>query len=717
MKRFKLLLLVSVFVGFANATVYYVSSSGDNTDGLTWTTAYASPTAALAGTPVAGDEVWVKQGTYVSAATLSWKTGINFYGGFVGNETLRTQRSTDATLTILEGNRTNRVLNAPSMASPTTWSGFTVQKGKTTTGAGAFLQKNAILDNCIIQYNSATNSGGAIYIQGLTSDADSIKVLNCIIRADTAAFAGAGKYGGGGIYIKAGSWKGIVRGCTIDGNVVDGIANVSSDIDGAGVYVGDGTLDNCIIKNNLATSKNATTKAVTITGKCQGGGLMIMPQTTANPIVVKNCSITGNSSQTSQGGGIAIDPLWTSALIAAPINISKTIINNNFAYKSGGGIMADGQFATSTSSYKFENCVISNNRTQTGQGGAAFVNNIAAYSGTVSFTNCHIVNNRMCVYNYGGGGFYYNNIPAVIKNCVFWGNLNAGTSPLKHHIRTAGVDGNQILNCAFDTRFLTADVYTTTTLTGTVTVELSNTGSDVGKLYPAFVTPTNFTGNVVTTAVDSLAMITNANWGITSASACLNAGTTTAATTDITGLARPQGSAYDIGAYELAYYYTTTITFNTGGTVNSYTSGAVDSQLQGKQLTFTITPNPGKGIQSILYNGTEVKTQLTNLLGSSVYYGGNYTAPALSANSTLVVVFEIDPTTGLNPVENEFQYISANKKLEVRGLVSGSEVSIYTVAGLKMATRTASSSTETFDLPQGIYLVKAVNTIKKVVVP
>ena len=323
----------------------------------------------------------------------------------------------------------------------------------------------------------------------------------------------------------------------------------------------------------------------------------------------------------------------------------------------------------------------------------------------------------MCVYNYGGGGFYYNNIPAVIKNCVFWGNLNAGTSPLKHHIRTAGVDGNQILNCAFDTRFLTADVYTTTTLTGTVTVELSNTGSDVGKLYPAFVTPTNFTGNVVTTAVDSLAMITNANWGITSASACLNAGTTTAATTDITGLARPQGSAYDIGAYELAYYYTTTITFNTGGTVNSYTSGAVDSQLQGKQLTFTITPNPGKGIQSILYNGTEVKTQLTNLLGSSVYYGGNYTAPALSANSTLVVVFEIDPTTGLNPVENEFQYISANKKLEVRGLVSGSEVSIYTVAGLKMATRTASSSTETFDLPQGIYLVKAVNTIKKVVVP
>ncbi len=716
MKRFKLLFLVLMFVGLANATVYYVSSTGDNTDGLSWATAYTSPTAALAGSPVAGDEVWVKQGTYVSASTLSWKTGINFYGGFIGTETLRSQRSTDASLTVLEGNRTNRVLNAPSMASGTTWSGFTVQKGKAATGAGAFLQKNAILDNCIFQYNTATNSGGGLYIQGTSGDADSIKVINCVVRADTAAYAGAGKYGGGGIYMKAGSWKGIVRGCTIDGNVVDGLANSGSDIDGGGVYVGDGTLDNCIVKNNIATNRNASTKVLSITGKCQGGGLMIMPQTTANPIVIKNCSITGNISQTSLGGGIAIDPLWTSALIAAPVNISKTIINNNFAYKSGGGIMADGQFATSTSSYKLENCVISNNRTQTGQGGAAFVNNIAGYSGTVTFTNCHIVNNRMCVYNYGGAGLYFNNIATVIKNCVFWGNLNAGTSPLKHHIRTAGVDGNQILNCAFDTRFVTSDVYTTTTLTGTVSIELSNTGSDVGKLYPAFVTPTNFTGNVVTATLDSLSMISNANWAITSASACLNAGTTSTATTDIVGLVRPQGGSYDIGAYELAYY-NTTISFNDGGTVNSYTTGTTDAQPKGKQLNFTITPNHGIGIQSILYNGTEVKTQLTNLLGSSVYYGGTYSAPALSANSTLLVVFEIDPTTGLNPVTNDFQCLSTGKKLEVRGLTIGAEVTVYTVAGLKMATKTVSASIVSFGLPQGIYLVKVANTIKKVIIP
>ena len=221
---------------------------------------------------------------------------------------------------------------------------------------------------------------------------------------------------------------------------------------------------------------------------------------------------------------------------------------------------------------------------------------------------------------------------------------------------------------------------------------------------------------MVTATLDSLSMISNANWAITSASACLNAGTTSTATTDIVGLVRPQGGSYDIGAYELAYY-NTTISFNDGGTVNSYTTGTTDAQPKGKQLNFTITPNHGIGIQSILYNGTEVKTQLTNLLGSSVYYGGTYSAPALSANSTLLVVFEIDPTTGLNPVTNDFQCLSTGKKLEVRGLTIGAEVTVYTVAGLKMATKTVSASIVSFGLPQGIYLVKVANTIKKVIIP
>lgn len=565
MNRIKLLLVLLMFAGLANATVYYVSATGSGTDGLSWETAYQSPAAALAGAPVAGDEVWVKQGTYVSATTLNWKTGINFYGGFVGAETALNQRGTDASLTILEGTNTNKVLNAPSMASPTIWDGFTIQKGLSTGGGGGvFMQKNAILQNCIVQNNLATNyGGGGIFVQGLTTDADSIKVINCIVRNNSITYAGAAKRGGGGIYVKQGSFKAVIRGCTIENNVADGLANSGSDNNGGGVYLADGTLENSIIRNNVATNKNASTQALSLNGKCQGGGVFIMPQTTTNPIVVRNCTITGNAANTSQGGGISIDPLWSSAVMNSPVLVEKTIVANNSAYRAGGGVMTEGQAVTSTASYTFSNCVIANNESSAvaAGGGGAFVNNIADYAGSVSFNHCTVVNNKMLTTNYGGAGIFYNNIKADITNSVFWGNSSVGTLA-PYHVRVKNtLTDNKIINCAFDNRFVESQVSPTTApadLTGLVILGLTNSGEESGVLYPAFVSPTNFVGKVITEADQT--SLGAANWSLTASSALINTGTTIASvTTDIAGTARPQGSGYDIGAYEYATSVTTSL--------------------------------------------------------------------------------------------------------------------------------------------------------------
>ena len=90
------LLLICILGIFAkiNATVYYVSSTATgNGTGTSWTNAFLSPAAAIASaTPVSGDEFWVKQGTYVITAQLSWETGQSFYGGFVGTETSKSTK-------------------------------------------------------------------------------------------------------------------------------------------------------------------------------------------------------------------------------------------------------------------------------------------------------------------------------------------------------------------------------------------------------------------------------------------------------------------------------------------------------------------------------------------------------------------------------------------------------------------------------------------------
>ncbi|MEI8271796.1 MAG: T9SS type A sorting domain-containing protein [Paludibacter sp.] len=562
----KSILLIICVLGlnmWSNATVYYVSSAGNNTTGDSWTNAFTSPGKALAtltaGTSSGQHEVWVAKGTYSLSATyttLTWKTGINFYGGFTFGQTARTDRSTDASLTILDGINTYRVLTSTTLLYATTWDGFTIQNGYHTGGAGgALLQRNAILQNCIVQNCKTTNyGGGGIAIGGVSTETDSIKVLNCIIRNNTVTDNTSSQRGGGGIQIKAGSFCAVVRGCTIDGNISDGLAGAGN-VGGAGIHMMDGKVENCTISNNVATNKNASGGAISYTGKCQGGGILVWPQTTTNPITIKNCTITGNSSQTYSGGGICIDPTTSSVITAAQVNVSRTIITNNFVYKYGGGVATDRQSATATSSYAFENCVIANNRAENNNGGGVFVNNTAGASGAVSFTNCNIVNNRMTTFSAGGAGIYYNSIPALIKNCVLWGNTVYGASPLKHNVRTADITGNQILNCAIDSRFSAADVnysVNTTTLTGLVTVETSNSGSVSGKFYTNFASPTNFTGNIVTANVDSIALITNADWSISFNSACLNTGATVASpTNDIIGTPRPQGAAYDIGAYEV----------------------------------------------------------------------------------------------------------------------------------------------------------------------
>lgn len=689
------------FAVMANATVYYVSSTATGTGtGTSWANAFLSPAAAIASaTPQAGDEFWVKQGTYVSATQLTWETGQHFYGGFLGTETLRSQRSTDATLTILEGNNTNRVLNAPSMASATTWDGFTIQKGTAATGAGAFLQKNAILSNCIFQNNTAANAvstyvaaGGGIYIQGGAADADSIKVLNCTIKNNVVkTVAIASNYcGGGGIYIKAGSIKAVVKGCTIESNTADGLGTANAIVSGGGIYMCDGTIDGSTIKNNVVTNANPTTFVVT-NAKNQGGGIFIMPQASTSTIV-KNSTISGNSAPTYVGGGMSIDPLYSSTVVTGKVSILNTFITNNSTRGAGGGVMTNALNAGSTSEYVFNNCVIANNESSTvaAGGGGVFINNILGtnvsptVNNSVKFANCTVVNNKMLTTNYGGAGIFYNNISADITNCVFWGNASVGAlAPYNVRVKNT-LTTNKLINCAFDSRFVDLEVSPVATpadLTGKVIVSLNNTGSTGGTFYPNFTSPTNFTGKAVT--ADNITNLAAADWSISTASAGYNTGTTVASvTTDIKGLTRPQGSAYDIGAYE--FNVSATLDATTAITViraTTATSGGNITSEGGATVTRGVcwsaaTSTPTIDVNAKSTNGTGLGIFTSNLSGltpNTRYYVRAYATNSFGTVYGAAVNFYTDPlvtyTSGWPKVENvTSSSFTAKANLNVAGI-------------------------------------------------
>lgn len=535
-------------VAYANATVYYVSPGGNGTNGLSWATAF--PSLEVAQNSVSSPaEIWVQQGTYNVTDSLIFISGVNVYGGFTGTETSLNARNTDPSLTVLNGNKKRGVIYTSAMAVETIWDGFTIQNGKNGNGGGIAMYNNTTLKNCIVQNNSnVTNSGGGIYMQ--TNATDSVKLIDCTVRNNVVYYNGVSTspIGGGGVYIYAGSLAAVIRGCTIEGNMVNGESFSSAKMYGGGVFMNDGTIENTVINSNRATSLDPETSELKVTGTLSGGGLFIMPGANNSTITVKGCTVSGNSAEVSQGGGMMINPYWTGTILSGKVNIINSKFINNYSRTHGGGILCDSQNTSSTLEYTFTNCIVANNLTETQQGGGAFINNKPPT--VVKFTNSTIVNNKMNVYNYGGAGLFYNNIAADITNCIFRGNLNAGTSPLKHNLRTSGAEGNMVVYCAFDPSYKESEISPTSNpadLSGLVLIAANNTATD--SLAARFASPTNFAGIAVTEA--DYASLAQADWSLTTGSALIDAGATVRTLAyDILNKERPLGDGYDIGAYE-----------------------------------------------------------------------------------------------------------------------------------------------------------------------
>ncbi len=594
MKRLRLLFIFISLVSLANATVYYVSPTGNNSTGLSWANAYNTLQAAITNA-TNSDQIWVAQGTYVidnEETQLMMKEGINVYGGFTGSETTLASRSTNPALTIISHKNevavNFRLLFSTDLNEPTTWDGFTFD-GK-NVGLGVKLSGNCTLNNCVVKNCMSINGSGAAVYMSSSSNFIPVTLSNTDLTNNKIKVSTDNTFqlGGAAVYVKNGSKMAEISNCNITNNTIEGISATGAlEGMGAGIYIYSGVIRNCVLnENHITNSANANYNNNNFTG----GAIAIVPEkvdVAANTVLIEGCIIT-NSTSNSRGGAIIIDPRW-SGQYHGNYTISKTIIANNKTNVVGGGILATAATAQTGDGFTLNiiNSVIANNTAQTNAGGGIHLN----VGCVLNITNSTIVKNLAG--NFGGGGIFMqgtanHTIKATLKNVLLWGNEATGRAVGERQLRVNAQAATIIFSAIQEYNKDFAEL-SASTLGDNITLDITNTSTN----GPAFVAPSTTAGYGATDAL-------TANWRLSAGSVCIDAGDDYI-NDDISGNARPQGDYSDIGAYE----YSTTSNVNTKQEQNLFVYGTEGKIVFENQLNINQIE-----IYSVL--GTLIKKQLVS---------------------------------------------------------------------------------------------------------
>lgn len=287
---------------------------------------------------------------------------------------------------------------------------------------------------------------------------------------------------------------------------------------------------NCIIRGNNSTSN--------------GGGVLLTRGTIRKSLIENNSTPT--ESTIARGGGI-----YSNASTDSEVRIEECTIRGNYSYQ-GGGVRGQGNGKNIISKNK-----IYNNTSP--DAGAA----LSLTSPNFELINCLIYNNestsKKAVTVLAGGKIINNNFVNNFGNIYFNSNVNSYT--FTNNI----VFGNEITDAN--------DEPVSTGMSGPATTNMqfynnasnltqtaidNNQWQNEGNLYlnpsernaPHFRGSASFVGSAKTE--DQKNELEFIDLNILSTSPCFDSGKTVIEVTeDIAGTSRPEGAAYDIGAYEL----------------------------------------------------------------------------------------------------------------------------------------------------------------------
>ena len=258
----------------------------------------------------------------------------------------------------------------------------------------------SVLINCIFENNTANNSGGGVYFNGVAT------LKGCVFINNTAKVGD-----GGGL---CASYTSTIVDCVFIGNKSAGSWG------GGGMYALKNTdLSGCVFTGNSGSGS--------VPGYDGGGGLFTMATAT-----LADCVFIENTASSGHGGGAYVSGGNT---FAGCVLTDCTFVNNAALTGTGGGVYVP-------SNAVIENCIFAGNSGKSAgavYAGSALVANSTVYGNTTSDTASCAVESKFDAYcfhitiasNTGGGiraataGY-----PAYVYNSIVSGNTETdGTTP------------------------------------------------------------------------------------------------------------------------------------------------------------------------------------------------------------------------------------------------------------------------------------------------
>ncbi|MHC5053532.1 MAG: FG-GAP-like repeat-containing protein [Planctomycetota bacterium] len=371
-------------------TIIYVKwDAGGSGTGASWTDAFTSLQAALTAA-VAGNQIWVAQGTYKPAGPrtdeFQLKTRVGVYGGFeglTGQEDDFAARDWATYVTVLSGDigvladNSDNTYHVVLGAQDAILDGFTVRDGNASSiswpnndggGLCCLSVSQLTIANCAFVDNSAVAYGGGAYVY----NSSSVVFQNC-------TFAGGAAQNGAGVYVDTQSVS--ILECQFTDNVAS--------LFGGAVYGTDSslTLADCAFESNVAN----------------GGGAVY---SISSDTTVAGCSFLGNSAA-SRGGAIH-DGYGTS-------DVTDCVFAGNTANEGGG-------LSRINSTLQLTNCAFTMNAATSRGGG---VSDTESGGPPALIASCSFTGNSADF----GGGIYCSNSSPIVTNCVLWGNTAVTLGP------------------------------------------------------------------------------------------------------------------------------------------------------------------------------------------------------------------------------------------------------------------------------------------------